>query len=86
METGQDAPRVDSDDSLESDSDRLAAILAELNPSTDLASLVERVSRNNLPWVVAPAPAVAAWERRDPSGWASVLRWFEAKGVTIVRV
>lgn len=83
METGQDAPRADSDDSADSEA-RLAAILSELNPSTDLASLVERVSRNDLSWVVVPALTLAAWEQRDPSGWAQVRAWLEQKGVTLV--
>jgi hypothetical protein len=86
MEPSQDTPRADSDDSPGSDSARIAAILAELNPSTDLASLVERVRRNDLPWIVVPALAVAAWEQRDPSGWAKVRTWLETKGVTIVRI
>jgi hypothetical protein len=62
------------------------ALLAELNPNTDLAGLVERVARNNLPWVVVPAVALAAWEERDPAGWVKVSAWLAAKGVTIVRV
>jgi len=86
MEPSQDTPRADSDDSPGSDSARIAAILAELNPSTDLASLVERVCRNDLPWIVVPALSLAAWEQRDPSGWAKVLTWLETKGVTIVRL
>jgi hypothetical protein len=65
----------------------MARILAELNldPSTDLASLVERVYRNDLAWIVVPALAVAAWEQRDPSGWVRVLTWLKTKGVTVVR-
>lgn len=39
-----------------------AALLAELNPNTDLAWLVERVARNNVPCVVVSATAVEAWE------------------------
>ena len=57
-----------------------------LHPNTDLASLVGRVCRDKLRWLVVPAPALAAWERRDPSGWANVLKWLETKGVTIVPV
>lgn len=82
METSQDTPRADGDDSPGSDSPPMA----ELNPSTDLASLVERVCQNNLRWVVVPAAALAAWEQRDPSGWAKVLPWLAIKGVTIVRI
>ena len=80
--------RAASDDSSGADSARMATILAELNlkPSTDLASLVERVYRNDLPWIVVPALALAAWEQRDPSGWAKVLTWLETQGVTIVRM
>ena len=81
METSQDTPRAGGDDSPGSE-----AILAELNPSTDLASLVERVCRNDLPWIVVPALALAAWEQRDPSGWAKVRTWLATKGVTIVRI
>jgi len=86
MEPSQDTPRADGDDSPGSDPPPMAAILAELNPSTDLASLVERVCQNNLRWVVVPAAALAAWEQRDPSGWAKVLTWLETKGVTIVSI
>jgi hypothetical protein len=86
MEPSQDTRRADSDDSPGSDSARIAAILAELNPGTDLASLVERVCRNDFPWIVVPALSLAAWEQRDPSGWAKVLTWLETKGVTIVRI
>jgi hypothetical protein len=86
METRQDTPREARDDSPGSDSTRVAALLTELNPSTDLASLVERVYRNDLPSIVVPALAIAAWEQRDPSGWAKVRTWLETKGVTIVRI
>lgn len=63
-----------------------AGLLAELSPNTDLARLVERVSRAGLPWVVVPAATLAAWEARDPAGWMRVTEWLAAKGVTIVRV
>jgi hypothetical protein len=63
-----------------------AALLAELNPNTDLAGLVERVARNDVPRLVIPAAALTAWEERDGAGWAKVLAWLAAKGVTIVRV
>jgi len=63
-----------------------AALLAELNPNTDLAWLVERVARNNLPWVVVSATAVEAWEDRDPLGWAKVSAWLAANGVAVVRI
>ena len=63
-----------------------AALLAELSPGTDLAWLVERVCRNNLPWVVVPASALTAWQQRDPAGWEKVSGWLAAKGIAIVRV
>ena len=63
-----------------------AALLAELNPNTDLAWLVERVAQHNLPWVVVAAAAVEGWEDRDPCGWAKVSAWLAVKGVTIVRI
>jgi len=85
METRQDTPREDSDEP-GSDSTRVTALLTDLKPSTDLASLVERVCQNDLPWIVVPALALAAWEQRDPSGWAKVLTWLETKGVAIVRI
>ena len=62
-----------------------AALLAELNPNTDLAWLVERVARNNLPWVVVSVAAVEAWEDRDPLGWAKVSAWLAANGVPVIR-
>jgi hypothetical protein len=64
----------------------LETLLAELDPSTDLARLVERVWRNNLSQVVVSAPALTAWQQRDPAGWEKVSAWLAAKGVTIVRV
>lgn len=73
-------------DSSSVDSTQTAALLAELSPSTDLARLVERVSRNCLPWVVVAGTALSAWEERDPLGWAKVAEWLAAKGVIIVRV
>jgi hypothetical protein len=62
------------------------ALLAELSPTTDLARLVERVARNNFPWVVVSATAVRAWEDRDPVGWAKVSAWLAANRVTVVRI
>jgi hypothetical protein len=62
-------------------------LLTELkSSSTDLALLVSRVSRDQLPWVVVPAQAVAAWERREPETWAKVSVWLAGRGVTIVRI
>jgi hypothetical protein len=86
METSQDTSRAAGDGSPASDSALTAAILEELNSSTDLASLVERVCRNNLTLMVVPAAALAAWEQRDPSGWAKVFTWLAIKGVTIVHI
>jgi hypothetical protein len=64
-----------------------ADLLTELkNSSTDLALLVSRVSRDQLPWVVVPAQAVAAWERREPETWTKVSVWLAGRGVTIVRI
>ena len=63
-----------------------ATLLGELAPNTDLASLVERVVRDSLPWVVIPGAALTAWERRDPAGWAKVSAWLAVNRVTIVRI
>lgn len=64
----------------------MATLLAELKPNTDLASLIERVCRGALPWVVVPGTALAAWEQRDPAGWVKVSAWLAANGITIVRI
>lgn len=61
-------------------------VLSEVSPSTDLARLVERVGRNDLPWVAVSSSALAAWESRDPRGWKKVREWLASKGVTIVRI
>src|SRR5258708_39513555 len=57
-----------------------AALLAELKPNTDLAWLVERVARNNLPRVVVSAAAIEAWEDRDPLGCAKETAGVAGKG------
>lgn len=62
------------------------ALLAELSPNTDLAWLVERVSRTQLTWVVVPASALTAWKQRDPAGWAKVSAWLTLRGVKIVHI
>ena len=80
---GSQKPRAAGDDSPGNDATRVTALLAELSPSTDLPSLVERVSRSDLSRIVIPAATLAAWKRRDPSGLAKVLTWLETKGVTI---
>ena len=61
-------------------------LLADLKTNTDLAWLVERVARNNLPWVVVPAKALDAWAERDPVGRSKVSDWLAAKGVAIIRL
>ena len=63
-----------------------AALLAELRSNTDLAGLVERVVRNDLPRVFVPAAALRAWEERDPGGWAKVSAWLTTNDVAIVRI
>ena len=82
----QDSPEPRSDAGAAATTAATAALLAELNPNTDLAWLVERVAQNNLPWVVVSAAAVEGWEDRDPFGWAKVSAWLAVKGVTIVRI
>jgi hypothetical protein len=62
------------------------ALLAQLSSNTDLAGLVERVVRNELPWVVVPVAALRAWEERDPDGWAKVSAWLATNDVAVVRV
>ena len=62
-----------------------AALIAELNANTDLAWLVERVVQSDLPWVVVPAAAQAAWAERDPIGWRKVWAWLETNGITVIR-
>jgi hypothetical protein len=63
-----------------------AQLLAELSPNSDLAWLVERVSRADLPWVVIPGAAITAWEGRDPAGWEKVSEWLAVRGVIVVRI
>jgi hypothetical protein len=55
------------DDSGSISSAPLARLLAELDPTTDLARLVERIARNGLPWVVVPM-------RPSPLGSSEILR------------
>ena len=62
------------------------ALLAQLDASTDLAGVVERVVHNDLPWVIVPAAALRAWEERDPVGWAKVSAWLAAHDIGIVRI
>ena len=68
------------------DATETARLVGELSPNTDLRWLVERVCQTNLPWVVIPEAAVAAWEQRDPAGWEKVSEWLAVQGVVVVRV
>jgi hypothetical protein len=61
-------------------------LLIDLGRSSDLARLVERVTRDQLPWVVVSGAAVTAWMRRDPDGWAKVSAWLAERGVAVVRI
>jgi len=61
-------------------------LIAALKANADLARLVERVARADLPWVVVSPAAIAAWEREDPAGWAKVSEWLAVKGVAVVRI
>jgi hypothetical protein len=61
-------------------------LLTDLGPASDLARLVERVTSDQLPWVVVSTTAVTAWIRRDPEGWAKVSRWLAERGVALVRI
>ncbi len=61
-------------------------LIAALKPNIDLARLVDRVARADLPWVVVSRAAAAAWEREDPAGWAKVSQWLAVKGVAVVRI
>ena len=63
-----------------------AALLAGLSANTDLARLIERVSRHRLAVVVVAENTLSAWQARDPAGWAKVVEWLAARGVTIARV
>ena len=65
---------------------RVAQLVAELGPNSDLVWLVERVSRADLPWVVIPATVITAWEKRDPARWEKVSAWLAVQGVAIVRI
>jgi hypothetical protein len=62
-------------------------LLAELRTSeTDLARFVEAVVRDSMPYVVIPAAAVKAWQRREPQAWAKVAGWLAAQQVAVVAV
>jgi hypothetical protein len=62
-------------------------LISELRTSqTDLARFVEAVVRNSMPYVVVPAAAVRAWQRREPQAWAKVSGWLAAQQVAVVAV
>jgi hypothetical protein len=61
-------------------------LLTDLGSSSDLAGLVERVARDQLPWVVVSSAAVTAWMRRDPEAWEKVSAWLAERGVAVVRI
>lgn len=62
-------------------------LLTELRSSrTDLARLVEAVSRDQFSQLVVPQRSVDAWERREPEAWKKVSAWLAARGIPILRV
>lgn len=61
-------------------------LLSDLGSDSDLARLVQRVTHDQLPWVVVSSAAVTAWMRRDPDGWAKVTAWLAERGVALVRI
>jgi hypothetical protein len=62
-----------------------AELLDKLRVSrTDLARLVEAASQDERPYVVVPARAVEAWQRREPQTWANVCAWLASQGKTVV--
>lgn len=70
---------------MEADGKRSAeALIAALDPDTDLARLVKRVYVENKPWVVVSSASLTGWQRRDPEGWARVAEWLASRHVTIV--
>jgi hypothetical protein len=61
--------------------------MLELRSSrTDLARLVEAVSRDQFSKLVVPQQSVDAWERREPEAWRKVSTWLAERGVPIYRV
>jgi len=62
-----------------------AEVLTEVRASrTDLARLVEAATRDEQPYVVVPARAVEAWQRREPQAWVKVCAWLASQGKTVV--
>jgi hypothetical protein len=57
-----------------------------LASQTDLARLVERVSREQLSCVIVGTSAVIAWQRREPEAWTKVRAWLVERGVGVVEV
>jgi hypothetical protein len=53
---------------------------------TDLARLVEAVSRDQFTQLVVPRRSIEAWERREPETWSKVRAWLAARGVLILTV
>jgi hypothetical protein len=63
------------------------ALLLELRSSrTDLARLVEAVSRDQFMKLVVPQQSVDAWERREPETWRKVSTWLAERGVPVHRI
>ncbi len=62
-----------------------AELLTEVRASrTDLARLVEAASRDEQLYIVVPARAVEAWQRREPQAWAKVCAWLASQGKTVI--
>lgn len=53
---------------------------------TDLARLVEAVSRDQFTKLVVPQQSVDAWERREPETWRKVSVWLADRGIPIHRI
>jgi hypothetical protein len=53
---------------------------------TDLARLVEAVSRDQFTQLVVPRRSIEAWERREPETWSKVRAWLAARDVSILTV
>lgn len=62
-------------------------LLIDLKASkTDLARVIEAVVRDRPPYILLPAQAVRAWERRAPNDWAKVAGWLASRNVAVVQV
>ncbi len=62
-------------------------LLLELRSSrTDLARLIEAVSRDQFTKLVVPQQSVDAWERREPETWRKVSAWLAERGVPVHRI